>query len=134
MRLLCVNVEFVNFVCEYKKWCCNLFVFAWFRVAVWRCVQYVGDNMGSQAYGFKPLCPLHCPGTGWVLQRHYSQQQHGLHWYNQILQRFVPKFKSVTVIFLLHMFSAFMWALNWNMLLLCLSFCLQKLIIIKSSW
>lgn len=125
--------NFENLIYECRKWCCSVFVFALFRVAVWRCVQCVGDNMGSQTHSFKPLCPFYCLGTGWVLQRHHPQQQHGLYWHYKILQWFVPYFKPVTVFFI-NAFSTIKWALHLNIWLLGLSFYLQEWTIMKTSW
>lgn len=98
------NVELECFPLVQK--CYVLSEFTWFRVGVWRCVQRLGNNMGSQTHSLKPLCPVYSPGTGWVLQRHNSQQQHGFHWHHQVLQWFVSNFMSVSIIFLSYKTSA----------------------------
>ena len=53
-----------------------------FRASVRRCVQCVGDNLGSQAHGLESLCFVYRSCTGRDIQRHHSYQQYGLHWYN----------------------------------------------------
>lgn len=55
------------------------------RASLWGCVCSMGGYLGRPSHLLQALCPVHCIGLGGGVQRHYPRQQHGLHWYHQVL-------------------------------------------------